>query len=73
VDGPDGIDCARKRSLQISDKGDALFKVYDRCHKGAKGITSANRIAAAFNDYHIATPRGGKWTARSVLNMLARV
>ena len=39
----------------------------------AKGITSANALAKALNDRSIATPRGGKWTARSVLNLTARL
>lgn len=39
----------------------------------AKGITSANGIATALNARHIATPRGGKWTARSVINVLERL
>ena len=39
----------------------------------AEGITSANGIALALNARHIATPRGGKWTARSVLNLLGRI
>lgn len=39
----------------------------------AEGITSANAIAKALNARNYATPRGGKWTARSVLNVTARV
>ncbi|GJE81239.1 recombinase family protein [Methylorubrum thiocyanatum] len=39
----------------------------------AEGITSANGIAGALNARHIATPRGGKWTARSVLNVMGRI
>ncbi len=39
----------------------------------AEGITSANGIANALNDRGYATPRGGKWTARSVLNVEARL
>lgn len=38
-----------------------------------EGITSANGIAGALNARHIATPRGGQWTARSVLNVLGRL
>lgn len=38
-----------------------------------EGITSANGIAKALNARHIATPRGGQWTARSVLNVLERL
>lgn len=39
----------------------------------AEGITSANGIAGALNARHIATSRGGQWTARSVLNVLNRL
>jgi DNA invertase Pin-like site-specific DNA recombinase len=38
-----------------------------------EGVRSANGIAKALNERSIATPRGGKWTARSVLNLTARV
>jgi hypothetical protein len=37
-----------------------------------EGVTSANGIAKALNERAMATPRGGKWTARSVLNLTAR-
>jgi DNA invertase Pin-like site-specific DNA recombinase len=39
----------------------------------AEGLTSANAIAGALNARNFATPRGGRWTARSVLNVMARV
>ena len=39
----------------------------------AEGITSANGIAGALNARGYATPRGGRWTARSVLNVEARL
>jgi DNA invertase Pin-like site-specific DNA recombinase len=39
----------------------------------AGGVTSANAIAAELNRREIATARGGKWSARSVLNVLARL
>lgn len=38
----------------------------------SSGIESANGIAKALNEAHIATARGGQWTARSVLNVMAR-
>jgi DNA invertase Pin-like site-specific DNA recombinase len=38
-----------------------------------EGVTSANGIAKALNERSIATPRGGIWTARSVLNLTARL
>ena len=39
----------------------------------AEGIASANGIAGALNARGYATPRGGRWTARSVLNVEARL
>ncbi len=39
----------------------------------AEGITSANGLAGALNARGYATPRGGRWTARSVLNVTARL
>ncbi|ODT15845.1 MAG: resolvase [Kaistia sp. SCN 65-12] len=38
-----------------------------------RGVTSANGLAKALNEAHIATPRGGRWTARSVLNVMERL
>ena len=38
-----------------------------------EGVSSANGIAKALNERSIATPRGGTWTARSVLNLTARL
>jgi DNA invertase Pin-like site-specific DNA recombinase len=38
-----------------------------------EGITSANGEAAALNGRGIITARGGKWTARAVLNVKARL
>jgi DNA invertase Pin-like site-specific DNA recombinase len=39
----------------------------------AEGVISANGLARALNDRQIATARGGKWTARAVLNVTARL
>jgi len=39
----------------------------------ADGIASANGIAGPLNAPGYATARGGKWTARSVLNVEARL
>jgi DNA invertase Pin-like site-specific DNA recombinase len=39
----------------------------------ANGVTSANGIARELNDRGIATARGGSWSARSVLNVQARL
>jgi DNA invertase Pin-like site-specific DNA recombinase len=38
-----------------------------------EGITSANALASALNARGIATSRGGRWTARSVLNLTRRL
>ncbi len=38
----------------------------------SKGVTSANAIAREMNARHVPTARGGNWTAKAVLNMLAR-
>jgi DNA invertase Pin-like site-specific DNA recombinase len=38
-----------------------------------EGITSANAQAAALNERGIVTARGGKWTARSVINAKVRI
>jgi DNA invertase Pin-like site-specific DNA recombinase len=38
-----------------------------------EGVTSANGIARALNERSMATARGGKWTARSVLNLTGRL
>jgi DNA invertase Pin-like site-specific DNA recombinase len=39
----------------------------------AGGATSANAIAGELNRREIATERGGKWSARSVINVLKRL
>jgi DNA invertase Pin-like site-specific DNA recombinase len=39
----------------------------------AEGVTSANGIARVLNERGIATPREGKWSARSVLNVRGRL
>jgi DNA invertase Pin-like site-specific DNA recombinase len=39
----------------------------------SEGIASANAQATALNERGIVTARGGKWTARSVLNVKARI
>jgi hypothetical protein len=38
----------------------------------AEGIVSANAKAAALNARAVPTPRGGKWTARTVIDALIR-
>jgi DNA invertase Pin-like site-specific DNA recombinase len=39
----------------------------------SEGIVSANAQATALNDRGIITARGGKWTARSVINVMERM
>ena len=39
----------------------------------AEGITSACGIARVLNERGVLTARGGTWTARSVLNVVARL
>jgi hypothetical protein len=38
-----------------------------------EGVTSAKGIAKALNKHSMATPHGGNWPARSVLNVTARL
>jgi len=39
----------------------------------AEGIASANAVAGALNARGYVTPRNGRWTARSVMNLTARL
>lgn len=39
----------------------------------SSGVNSANGLAKALNERHVATARGGAWTARSVLNVIERL
>lgn len=39
----------------------------------AEGVVSANGIAGRLNEREIATPRGGRWSARTVSDVLARL
>ena len=58
----------RKR---IVDRADA-FAVNVRPILDSLNGVSANSKAKILNDRAITTPRGGRWTARSVLNVMAR-
>lgn len=60
---------AIKRKAQ--ERAEGLASTIDALR--AEGITSANAIAKALNTRAIATPRGGIWTARAVLNVVARL
>jgi hypothetical protein len=37
------------------------------------GITSSNRMAEVLNEHGVATPRSGRWDARSVINLRRRL
>jgi len=52
-------------------RAEALGRVVEELR--GEGVTSANGLAKALNQRQIATPRGGRWTARSVLNVLQRL
>jgi DNA invertase Pin-like site-specific DNA recombinase len=39
----------------------------------AEGVTTANGLARALNERSVPAPRGGTWTARSVLNIASRL
>jgi len=52
-------------------RAEALGRVIEELR--GEGVTSANGLAKALNERQIATPRGGRWTARSVLNVLQRL
>jgi DNA invertase Pin-like site-specific DNA recombinase len=41
--------------------------------QGALAGKSANAVASVLNERGVMTPRGGKWTARSVINVRARL
>ncbi|WP_201829202.1 recombinase family protein [Microvirga zambiensis] len=56
---------------RADDRAKMLVGVLDDLR--AQGTTSANGIANVLNSQGIATARGGKWTARSVLNVLKRL
>jgi hypothetical protein len=54
---------AQKRAADLSATVDAIK---------SEGVLSANGIAAALNKRKIRKPRGGRWTTRSVLDLMAR-
>ena len=57
--------------LELNERAERLRRVVSELR--AAGITSANGLAKALNERHVATARGGTWTARSVLNVLERL
>lgn len=52
-------------------RAEALKTTFDQMRE--RGVVSANAMSRELNDADIATPRGGRWTARSVLNILERL
>ena len=38
-----------------------------------EGITSSNAMAKALNERGVATPRGGRWAASTVINLRRRL
>lgn len=56
---------------QATDRATGLQATIDALRQ--EGITSANAMAKALNERHISTPRGGQWTARSVINIIQRL
>ena len=60
--------------LRRNDKAAASWLAPILAELRAEGIVSAAAQARALNARNVPTPRGGKWTARSVINaaMLAQ-
>ncbi len=56
--------CAKRASARLRTTLDEIR---------AEGVTSANGIAMRLNQREIATPRGGRWSARTVSDVLARL
>jgi hypothetical protein len=61
--------CGAEGNCRRSSRSAAL----DHRRFRAGGITSAYAIAKALNAEGITTPRGGKWDARKVINLLERL
>jgi hypothetical protein len=57
-------DAADRRAAWLASTFDSLR---------AEGVTSSTALAKALNDRGYATPRGGKWTARAVIDIAARL
>jgi DNA invertase Pin-like site-specific DNA recombinase len=58
-------------SAQATDRAAQLRPVLESLQ--AAGVTSLNAIAASLNDDGILTPRGGRWYASSVRNLMVRL
>ena len=57
--------------LDANERAERLRRILSELR--AVGITSANELAKALNERHVATAWGGAWTARSVLNVMERL
>jgi DNA invertase Pin-like site-specific DNA recombinase len=57
--------------LEANERAERLRRIISELR--VSGITSANGLAKALNERHVAAARGGTWTARSVLNVLERL
>jgi hypothetical protein len=57
--------------LEVNERAERLRPIVSELR--AVGITSANGLAKALNEPHVAAARGGTWTSRSVLNVLERL
>jgi hypothetical protein len=62
---------AAAQKQKADEKAEALHSTIQGLR--ANGITSAYAIAKALNTAGITTPRGGKWDARKVINVLQRL
>jgi DNA invertase Pin-like site-specific DNA recombinase len=58
-------------SANASSRADQLRPVIQRLQAG--GVASLGGLAAALNEEGILTPRGGRWHASSVRNLMARL
>ena len=57
--------------LEADERAERLRRIITELRSA--GVISANALARALNERHVATARGGAWTARSVLNILDRL
>jgi hypothetical protein len=58
-------------SANATSRADQFRPVIQRLQAG--GVASFGALAAALNDEGILTPRGGRWHASSVRNLMARL
>jgi DNA invertase Pin-like site-specific DNA recombinase len=66
-----GAGAAEARIAKAQERANGLRATVEAICAG--GVTSANGIARVLNECGIATPRDGKWSARSVLNLQGRL